>query len=88
MHSLATVVAVSRVTESTHWSSDCFVGAIIGYYETRLVEKLNYSSGNNYFTASRRAPIRFNQREVLKGEYEVIYFSRNSFYKFILRNFL
>jgi len=45
-YSLATAVAVSRVTESTHWLSDCFVGAIIGYYETRLVEKLNYGSGS------------------------------------------
>jgi membrane-associated phospholipid phosphatase len=44
-YSLATATAVSRVTESTHWMSDCFVGAIIGYYGTKLVEKLNYSSG-------------------------------------------
>jgi membrane-associated phospholipid phosphatase len=44
-YSLATLVAVSRITESTHWISDCFVGAIIGYCGTRLVEKLNYGSG-------------------------------------------
>jgi membrane-associated phospholipid phosphatase len=44
-YSLATVVAVSRVTESTHWLSDCFVGAIFGYYGTKLVERLNYGSG-------------------------------------------
>ena len=43
-YSLATVVAVSRVIESTHWMSDCFVGAIIGHYGTKLVEKLNYGS--------------------------------------------
>ena len=43
-YSLATATAVSRVTESTHWMSDCFVGAIIGYYGTRLVEKINYGS--------------------------------------------
>jgi hypothetical protein len=30
--------------ESTHWLSDCFIGALIGYYGTRLVEKLNYGS--------------------------------------------
>jgi len=45
-YSLASVVAVSRVTESTHWLSDCFVGAIIGYYSTKLVEKLNYGSSS------------------------------------------
>jgi membrane-associated phospholipid phosphatase len=43
-YSLATATAVSRVTESTHWMSDCFVGAIIGHYGTKLVEKLNYGS--------------------------------------------
>jgi membrane-associated phospholipid phosphatase len=43
-YSLATATAVSRVTESTHWMSDCFIGAIIGYYGTKLVEKLNYGS--------------------------------------------
>ena len=45
-YSLATVTAVSRVTESTHWMSDCFVGAIIGHYGTRLIEKLNYGSSS------------------------------------------
>jgi hypothetical protein len=25
--------------------SDCFVGAILGHYGTKLVEKLNYGSG-------------------------------------------
>lgn len=32
--------------ESTHWLSDCFVGALIGHYGTKLVEKLNYGSGS------------------------------------------
>jgi membrane-associated phospholipid phosphatase len=44
-YSLATMTAISRITESTHWMSDCFVGAIIGYYGTKLVEKWNYGSG-------------------------------------------
>jgi membrane-associated phospholipid phosphatase len=44
-YSLASLVGVSRVMERTHWLSDCFVGAIIGHYGTRLVEKLNYNSG-------------------------------------------
>jgi membrane-associated phospholipid phosphatase len=43
-YSLASFVAVSRVMERTHWLSDCFVGAIIGHYGTRLVERLNYGS--------------------------------------------
>jgi membrane-associated phospholipid phosphatase len=44
--SLASLTAISRITESTHWMSDCFVGAIIGYYGTKLVEKWNYGSGD------------------------------------------
>jgi PAP2 superfamily len=43
-YSLASCVAISRVMERTHWLSDCFVGAIIGHYGTKLVEKLNYGS--------------------------------------------
>jgi hypothetical protein len=43
-YSLASVAALSRVMESTHWLSDCFVGALIGHYGTKLVEKLNYGS--------------------------------------------
>jgi hypothetical protein len=45
-YSLASLTAISRITESTHWLSDCFVGAIIGYYGTKVVEKWNYGSGN------------------------------------------
>jgi membrane-associated phospholipid phosphatase len=45
-YSLASLIAISRITESTHWMSDCFVGAIIGYYGTKLVEKWNYGSGD------------------------------------------
>jgi len=43
-YSLASLIAVSRVMERTHWLGDCFIGAIIGHYGTRLVEKLNYGS--------------------------------------------
>ena len=43
-YSLASMVAVSRVMERTHWLSDCFVGALIGHFGTRLVEKINYGS--------------------------------------------
>jgi hypothetical protein len=45
-YSVASLVGISRVMERTHWLSDCFVGAIIGHYGTRLVEKLNYGSTN------------------------------------------
>jgi len=40
-YSVASVVAISRVMERTHWMSDCFVGALIGYFSTRAVEKFN-----------------------------------------------
>ena len=43
-YSLATIVAISRVMERAHWLSDCFIGAIIGHYGTKLVEKWNYGS--------------------------------------------
>ncbi len=43
-YSIATIVAVSRITERTHWASDCFVGAIIGYGGTKLIEKWNNDS--------------------------------------------
>jgi membrane-associated phospholipid phosphatase len=45
-YSLASLTAISRITESTHWMSDCFVGAIIGYYGTKLIEKWNYGSSS------------------------------------------
>jgi membrane-associated phospholipid phosphatase len=40
-YSLATVVAVSRVMEETHWVSDCVLGAGIGYLSTMLITKWN-----------------------------------------------
>jgi membrane-associated phospholipid phosphatase len=43
-YSLAALCAVSRITESTHWLSDCFIGAIIGFYSTRLMEKITYGT--------------------------------------------
>ncbi|MEK6566931.1 MAG: phosphatase PAP2 family protein [Bacteroidota bacterium] len=43
-YSLATGVAVTRISESTHWASDCFLGAIIGYGCTKLVERWNDDS--------------------------------------------
>jgi membrane-associated phospholipid phosphatase len=46
-YSLASLVAISRITESTHWASDCFVGALIGHFGTKIVEHFNYGS-NGY----------------------------------------
>jgi len=37
----ATVIALSRITERTHWLSDCFVGAIMGIVSTKFVLYLN-----------------------------------------------
>jgi len=45
-YSLATIVAVSRVTESAHWASDCVVGAVIGTYGTKIVESFNAPSSH------------------------------------------
>lgn len=43
-YSLASGVAVSRIMERTHWISDCFVGAIVGYYSAKVIERLNFDS--------------------------------------------
>lgn len=43
-YSLASLVAISRITESAHWASDCFVGALLGHFGTKLVEHFNYGS--------------------------------------------
>jgi membrane-associated phospholipid phosphatase len=41
---MATAVALSRITEGTHWASDCFVGALLGVSGTKLVEYFNDQS--------------------------------------------
>jgi membrane-associated phospholipid phosphatase len=48
-YSLATISAISRITEHQHWASDVFVGGIIGYFSTQLVEKFNYHLNNFSF---------------------------------------
>lgn len=37
-YGVASAVAVSRIMESTHWASDCFVGGVIGVLSTKVVE--------------------------------------------------
>jgi membrane-associated phospholipid phosphatase len=43
-YTIASGVAISRVTEQTHWLSDCFVGGLIGYVSTQLVLHYNHST--------------------------------------------
>ena len=43
-YSFAGLVGVSRIMECEHWASDCFVGALLGYYGTKLVERWNTQS--------------------------------------------
>ncbi len=45
-YALATAVGISRITEDTHWASDVFVGALVGYYSAKLVEMLNHGSSH------------------------------------------
>ncbi len=40
-YSMASLIAISRVMERTHWVSDCFVGGLIGVLSTHTIEKLN-----------------------------------------------
>jgi membrane-associated phospholipid phosphatase len=47
-YGMATVIAFSRITERTHWLSDCFVGAIMGIVSTKFVIYLNRN--NSYGT--------------------------------------
>jgi len=39
-YGIASLVALSRVTESTHWLSDCFIGGLIGYFSTCFLYNL------------------------------------------------
>ncbi len=45
-YATASAVAISRITESTHWVSDCFVGALVGVFSTKVVEWLNDRSSS------------------------------------------
>ncbi|HQQ67378.1 MAG TPA: phosphatase PAP2 family protein [Candidatus Cloacimonadota bacterium] len=37
VYSIATLTSISRVHDNSHWASDVFTGAAIGYYTARLV---------------------------------------------------
>ncbi len=47
-YSVASLVALSRVTESTHWLSDCLVGGLIGYFSTKFIFDLKNNKSNFY----------------------------------------
>jgi len=38
-YSLATLAGLSRVTQDTHWLSDVFLGAVLGYAISKFVVK-------------------------------------------------
>jgi membrane-associated phospholipid phosphatase len=40
-YTVASGIGISRVMESQHWLSDCFVGGMIGTFSTRMVERFN-----------------------------------------------
>ena len=46
-YTLATLAGLSRVTEDTHWLSDVFVGAVLGYAIARFVVKKRSKSKFN-----------------------------------------
>lgn len=48
-YSVASLVALSRVTESTHWLSDCLIGGLIGYFSTQLLYNLQNKNTNINF---------------------------------------
>lgn len=45
-YTIAVMVGVSRITERAHWSSDVFVGGLVGYYSTKLIESLSHDARN------------------------------------------
>jgi hypothetical protein len=52
-YSLATLVGISRLTEHEHWSSDVFVGALIGYLcGKQVVAHFNKTHQNNITSMS------------------------------------
>ena len=41
VYGIATLTALSRVNDNSHWASDVFFGAIIGYFTARAIMTLN-----------------------------------------------
>lgn len=64
-YSAASLVGLSRLTEHEHWSSDVFVGALIGYLSGKQVvkhfNKIYHSPPYNHQSENTRARISFTQ---------------------------
>lgn len=45
-YNLAALVALTRVHDSKHWTSDVFIGAVIGYFVGKKVTALNRRNGD------------------------------------------
>ena len=59
-YSLATLAGLSRVTEDTHWLSDVFVGAVLGYAISRFVVKRRGKSKFNITPIAGRSGFGLN----------------------------
>lgn len=55
-YSIACMVALSRVNDNFHWTSDVFFGSIIGYFVGRKISRINLQkeSLNAYFTIENK----------------------------------
>jgi membrane-associated phospholipid phosphatase len=53
-YGVASLVSLSRIAERTHWLSDCFVGALIGYFSTQVIISLNKSKSNFNFALTNQ----------------------------------
>lgn len=61
-YGVASAVAISRIMESTHWASDCFVGGVIGVLSTKVVE--------SWYTKDKGASVSLS---VNKDRYEILF---------------
>jgi membrane-associated phospholipid phosphatase len=67
-YSLATMCGLSRVTEDTHWLSDVFLGAVLGYAIGKYIVKKRNRLGNaklNVFPVAHSQQIGINVQYVL-----------------------
>jgi len=46
-YGIATLTALSRVNDNSHWASDVFFGAVIGYFTAKAIIALNNNKINN-----------------------------------------
>lgn len=67
-YSLATLVGISRLTENKHWSSDVFVGALIGYVCGKQV--VNHFNRTHQTAVVRSSLSARNKTELTLFQYE------------------